>query len=61
MTDSGVQTKIVLHSGVENGGMPDPELDKVFSFEKVLDPNTDQAQVFEFCEGKSLSNSFLNG
>ena len=38
--ESGHFEKIVLQLGVENGGVPDPEQKKVYSFEKVLDKNT---------------------
>ena len=45
--ETGHKQKIVLHSGVENGGNPDPELEKIFSFKKVLDKNASQADVFQ--------------
>jgi len=37
--ENGHKQKIVLHQGVENGGVPDSEA-KVFSFEKVLDESS---------------------
>ena len=59
--ESGQKRKIVLHAGVEHGGVPDPDHQKVFSFEKVLDQTASQANVFQECEGRSLCNAFLNG
>ena len=34
---------------------------KVYSFEKVLDPDSTQQSVYQEVEGHSLCNAFLNG
>ena len=34
---------------------------KVYSFEKVLDPESTQQKVFEEVDGRALCNAFLNG
>ena len=34
---------------------------KIYSFEKVLDPESTQQSVYQEVEGHSLCNAFLNG
>ena len=53
---NGHKTQIVVR-----GSLKQNEQKKVYSFEKVLDPESTQSQVFDEVEGLNLCNAFLNG
>ena len=54
---NGHKTQIVVRQGV---GSTSHE-HKVYSFEKVLDPDSSQQKVFNEVNGGALCNAFLNG
>ena len=53
------KTQIVVREGFWTPNQPREQ--KIYSFEKVLDPESEQKKVFNDVDGESLCNAFLNG
>ena len=56
---NGQKTQIVVRQGY--GSTVKQAEQKIYSFEKVLDPESTQKNVFAEVEGSKLCNAFLNG
>jgi len=54
---NGQKTQIVVRQGITSSKSEQ----KIYSFEKVLDPESTQSQVFQEVDGRMLCNAFLNG